>query len=87
MTIPIDQTELRDIVREKYAAAATVTTTENPSASRCCRAEGAVITDEQRELFGAALYDTDDRDQLPDSAGTCGCRAGSCASRACWITS
>ena len=34
----------------------------------CCSAEGAVITDEQREQFGSPLYDAEDRDQLPDAA-------------------
>jgi arsenite methyltransferase len=64
-TIPTDQTELRDVVRAKYAAAATATTERNAS---CCSAEGAIITDEQRDQFGSPLYDAEDREQLPDAA-------------------
>jgi arsenite methyltransferase len=67
-SIPTDQTELRDVVRAKYAAAATVTTNETASATRCCGAEGAVITEDQRELFGSPLYDQADREQLPATA-------------------
>jgi arsenite methyltransferase len=66
MSVPTDQSELREIVREKYAAAAAVTVGENPGS--CCRAQGAIITDDQRELFGSPLYDQADRDELPDSA-------------------
>ena len=65
MTVPIDQTELRDVVRAKYAAAATATSERNAS---CCSAEGAIITEEQREQFGSPLYDRTDREQLPDAA-------------------
>jgi arsenite methyltransferase len=68
VSIPTDQTELRDIVRAKYAAAASVVTDENPSAASCCSAEGAIITEDQRELFGSPLYDSDDRQALPDAA-------------------
>jgi arsenite methyltransferase len=65
VTVPSDQTELRDAVRAKYAAAATTTTRRNAS---CCSAEGAIITEEQREQFGSPLYDQADREQLPDAA-------------------
>ena len=65
MTVPTDQTELRDVVRARYAAAVTTTTERNVS---CYSAEGAIITDEQREQFGSPLYDQADRDQLPDAA-------------------
>jgi arsenite methyltransferase len=68
VSIPTDQTELRDIVRARYAAAATVTTDENTSADSCCSAGGALITPDQRDLFGSPLYDQADRDQLPDAA-------------------
>src|ERR1700753_4301092 len=56
MSIPTDQRELRDIIRDKYAAAAIVATGENASEAACCRAEGAVVTEEQREYFGSSLY-------------------------------
>ena len=65
MSIPTDQTELRDVVRARYAAAAIITTERNAS---CCSADGAIITDEQREQFGSPLYEQADRDQLPDAA-------------------
>jgi SAM-dependent methyltransferase len=68
MTIPTEPTELRDIIRSRYAAAATVVTAENPTAASCCGADGAIITDEQREQFGSPLYEQSDRDQLPDAA-------------------
>ena len=68
MGIPTDQTELRDVIRAKYAAAATVATGEDTSASACCSAEGAIVTEEQRDYFGSSLYDSDARDELPESA-------------------
>ena len=67
MSVPTDQTELRDVVRARYAAAATGHR-QNATAAACCSAEGAIITEEQREQFGSSLYDADDRDQLPDAA-------------------
>ena len=68
MSIPTDQTELRDVVRAKYAAAATVTTDGYASAASCGSADGALITAGQRERFGSRLYEQADRDQLPDAA-------------------
>jgi arsenite methyltransferase len=65
VSVPTDQTELRDVVRARYAAAATITTERSAS---CCAAEGAIITEEQREQFGSPLYDHADREQLPDAA-------------------
>jgi hypothetical protein len=60
VTVPSDQIELRDVVRARYAAAATTTSERNAS---CCSAEGAIITDEQRAQFGAPLYEQADRDR------------------------
>jgi arsenite methyltransferase len=68
MSIPTDQTELRDVVRAKYAAAATLTTGENASAASCCSAAGAIITEDQRELVSSPLYQQEDRERLPDAA-------------------
>ena len=65
MTVPTDPTELREVVRAKYAAAAVLTAEHDAS---CCSAEGAIITEQQREQFGSPLYDAQDRDQLPDAA-------------------
>jgi arsenite methyltransferase len=68
MTVPTDPTELRDMVRDKYAAAATVATGETTCAATCCRADGAIVSDEQRAEFGSALYGSDERDELPEAA-------------------
>jgi SAM-dependent methyltransferase len=68
MSIPTDQKELRDVVREKYAAAAMVATGEDTSATARCGAEGAIVTEEQRAYFGPSLYESDERDELPESA-------------------
>ncbi len=58
--------ELRETVRERYAAAAL--RTSDPAAAAGCCADGAVITDEQAALFGAGLYADGERDELPDTA-------------------
>jgi arsenite methyltransferase len=68
MSIPADQNKLRDVIRARYAAAATVATGETISAAACCGAEGAIVTDEQREYFGPALYESGERGELPESA-------------------
>ena len=68
MSIPTDQTELRDVIRAKYAAAAIVATGENATAAACCSAEGAIVTEGQRDYFGSSLYDAGERDELPESA-------------------
>ena len=58
---------LRETVRERYAAAA-LATTDPTAAAGCCDPGAAVITDEQAELFGGALYADGERDELPDTA-------------------
>ena len=58
---------LREVVRERYAAAA-LATTDPTVAAGCCGADAAVITDEQAELFGAGLYADGEQDELPDTA-------------------
>ena len=57
--------EVREAVRKRYAAAATVA--DRGQAASCC-GEAAVITDEQRAAFGSALYEPGDHDVLPDAA-------------------
>ena len=57
---------LRETVRERYAAAARAAGSETPSS--CCGTDAAVITDDQVERFGAALYDDGERSELPDTA-------------------
>ncbi|MGH2896130.1 MAG: arsenite methyltransferase [Solirubrobacteraceae bacterium] len=68
MSIPTDQTELRDAIREKYAAAATMATGESRTAGACCSAADAGVTNEQRGCFGSSRYDSGERDELPESA-------------------
>jgi len=54
---------VREVVRERYAAAATAA---SQGAASCC--SGGAITEEQREVFGSGLYESGDRDSLPDAA-------------------
>jgi arsenite methyltransferase len=56
--------ELREVVRERYAAAAVAARSGAPA---CC-GDAAPITADQRELFGAGLYGADEQDELPDAA-------------------
>ena len=63
MTIPNDQDELRELVRARYAAAATAA--DGPAAAGCCSADSAPVTGDQ---FGQAVYGVADRYELPDSA-------------------
>jgi SAM-dependent methyltransferase len=58
------EADVRERVRERYAAAALAA---GGGASACC-GDGAAITDEQRRLFGSGLYADEDRDALPDAA-------------------
>jgi arsenite methyltransferase len=60
-----DTTNLRERVRERYAAAAKQVTTTD-SGGGCC-APGEAF-DGAGEVFGAALYALCDQDQLPDTA-------------------
>jgi arsenite methyltransferase len=57
-------TDIREQVRERYAAAA-LSVTDNPS-SACCAPSEAF--DGGSDVFGAALYDLGDREQIPDTA-------------------
>ena len=69
MSVPTDPDQLRDVVRERYATAATASSERGCSALDydCCGPEG-VITDEQRALFGSSLYAGGERDELPSAA-------------------
>jgi arsenite methyltransferase len=64
---------IRDAVRERYAAAARTVTDPEPQAAGCCGPGGcgsqaAVIADDQRDVWGAELYATEERGELPDTA-------------------
>ena len=65
MSIPTDSTELREQVRQRYAAAATSECSRS-DADTCCGSD--VITDEQHAYFGESLYGDEDRAGLPDGA-------------------
>ena len=58
------ESELREIVRERYAAAAVDAGSRDAS---CC-ANDAVITEEQRAVFGSSLYEEGERSELPEAA-------------------
>jgi SAM-dependent methyltransferase len=70
VSIPTDTTELRDVVRERYVAAATGTADGccSTSGASCCDTDAQIITAEQRDLFGSGLYSAEDRDELPSAA-------------------
>jgi hypothetical protein len=58
-------TDVRDVVRERYAAAARVAAGSSETACGC----GVGVTDDHgNEVFGAALYDETSREELPDAA-------------------
>ena len=65
MTIPTDQAELRETVRDRYAAAASDNCCRS-DADTCCGSD--LITIEQKAFFGQSLYDDEDRAGLPESA-------------------
>ena len=57
-----DTEAIREAVRERYAAAAT-------GVSSCCGdGEVSALRDDEREVFGAELYESADREELPDAA-------------------
>jgi len=56
-----DPEAIREAVRERYAAAAA-------GVSGCCGGDVSALDDEEREVFGAELYEAADRDELPDAA-------------------
>jgi arsenite methyltransferase len=61
----VDAEEVREAVRARYAAAAI--SVDADVESGCC-APGAVLGDEDAEVFGAGLYGEGDRSELPDTA-------------------
>jgi ubiquinone/menaquinone biosynthesis C-methylase UbiE len=58
-------TDIREQVRERYAAAALQVTTTDPGAGCCAPSD---TFDGGSEVFGAALYAIGDREQIPDTA-------------------
>ncbi len=63
-----DTDEIRAAVRARYAAAAERVATSADGGGSCCGPGGAVLTDEQEQAFGFALYDEGSCGELPDTA-------------------
>jgi len=57
--------EIRETVRERYAAAAVQVTSTDPGAGCCAPSD---TFDGDSEVFGAALYELGDHEQLPNTA-------------------
>ena len=71
-TVMSDQ-EIRELVRERYAAAARrVTEPEAGAGDGCCGSEGGccgtALAEDEREVFGAALYAGGEADEVPEAA-------------------
>lgn len=65
MSTPTKSTdEIREAVRERYAAAAEIATGRDAS---CC-GPGTALTDDEQDVFGAGQYAPTDRDALPEAA-------------------
>ena len=60
-----DVTEIREAVRNRYAAAATMASEGDPGCGSSC---GCGASAGDPEVFGAALYESEDRDDLPEAA-------------------
>jgi SAM-dependent methyltransferase len=66
-----DPDQIRDAVRERYAAAATAASASEQascgtSGSSCCGT--STLRDDERQAFGPELYEAAERDELPDAA-------------------
>src|ERR1700761_2901145 len=68
-TVPTDPDALRDHIRGRYAAAAVTTAGgDGVGSAACCEATGAIVTGEQRDQFGNALYTLEERGEVPEAA-------------------
>jgi arsenite methyltransferase len=63
--LEVPKSDVREQVRERYAAAATQVVSTDPGAGCCAPSE---TFDGGSDVFGAALYDLGDREHLPDTA-------------------
>jgi ubiquinone/menaquinone biosynthesis C-methylase UbiE len=67
-----DKDEIRDAVRERYADAARSVGTDEAgccgSAESSCGCGTETLDEQQKEVFGAELYSSEERDALPDEA-------------------
>jgi arsenite methyltransferase len=64
---PVDPANVREAVRERYAAAATHVSTGAGTEGSCCSSD-AVLSNEETEVFGAGLYGESEAAELPDTA-------------------
>jgi arsenite methyltransferase len=69
----LTDTEIREQVRDRYAAAARRVAEPGADASGCCGSAqssccGTALPEEEAEVFGAALYDAASQEELPDTA-------------------
>jgi arsenite methyltransferase len=69
----IEKDDVREAVRERYAAAAKSVGTDDggccgSSESSCGCSGTATLSDDEKGFFGAELYSRDERDALPDAA-------------------
>jgi arsenite methyltransferase len=64
-TIGTPTTDIREQVRERYAASALQVTTTDTEVGCCAPSD---TFDGSSDVFGAALYALDDREQIPDTA-------------------
>ncbi|MBJ7354675.1 MAG: arsenite methyltransferase [Thermoleophilaceae bacterium] len=64
-----EQPDIRETVKARYASAARAVTDSDPGGpgASCCSSDTPVITEDQRAVFGEALYGEDHR-ELPDNA-------------------
>jgi SAM-dependent methyltransferase len=65
--------EIRELVRERYAAAARRVTAAEPGADGGCRGSeagccGTALAEDEREVFGAALYAGGEAAEVPEAA-------------------
>jgi arsenite methyltransferase len=60
------QSDIRETVRERYAAAARAAAQAEPTG--CCTSDVSVSDEHGNEVFGGALYDTTEADGVPDGA-------------------
>ena len=70
-TAPINATEVRDHVRDRYAAAARAVAdqpTAATDASSCCDTGVSMADSSGKQVFGGALYESDEADHAPAAA-------------------
>jgi arsenite methyltransferase len=62
----VEHSDIRETVRERYAAAASAAAQSEPSG--CCTSDVKIDDEHGDQVFGSALYDTDEADGVPEGA-------------------